>query len=209
MTAREKKAMEKAQVEALANAQNAGQKMVRALRSFWQDCSALERVAKINGEKYDYKTSTATAMARYEELSFIQTYEIPEVVDANGRVKNNAVNRMWDVVRAYAKSEEIWGKVRYESSFGSEKRQLDKLPHNTLWIDEIVWDAKHMDAYLDFCKMFGVTHIYYTNSSTGALGNISTLIKRGAVVSGTANISEYKNDEESGIVFNLANVEVK
>jgi len=208
MTTRERKVMEKAQAEELMNRQTAGTKMVRALRSFWQDCSALERVAKINGERYDHKTGTAQAMARYTELDFIKAYEVPEVVDANGKIKSNSVNRMWDVVRAYAKSEEIWNKVRFENSFGS-KRELDKLPSNTLWIDEIVWDVKHMTAYIEFCKMFGVTHIYYTNSSTGALGNISTLVKMGAKIIGTANISEYKNDEESGIIFDLSEVTIK
>ena len=187
-------------------------RLVEAVKSFWRDCEAMERVAKINGEHYDKEASSDKALERYEELKFLfdeKKTEYKNDVDKWGKQQHTRYWKMWSWIRILNKSTEESKKsknIKSDYNFKTssyDTTELDVLPKNAIWCDDIIWDTFELKLYLELCKEYGIDTIYYTNSSTGALGNISDLTRFGAVIIGTTNISEYRTNE--GLVFDISN----
>lgn len=185
-------------------------KVLSAINEYWKDCSAMERVSKIEGTSFtdDKKLQLVN---RYEDLKFLNDYIDPNDLDEKGKINLDRYYNAWSFLRILNKSVKMYNKVNRKEDYNFETKQteyveLDMLPRNAVLFDDIIWNEEEMRIYLQLCIKFGIDKVYYTNSSSGALKNISDLTRFNAKIIGTTNICEFRPD--SGLIFDISNVEV-
>lgn len=185
-------------------------RVLLSVNEYWQDCSAMERVSKIECKLFT-EDKKLELLNRYEDLKFLTEYIDSNNVDEKGKVVMDTYYRAWSFIRTLNKSVKMYDKVNKREDYDFETKQvtyieLDTLPKNAIWIDDIIWDESQMKLYLQLCSKFGINKMYYTNASSGALQNITDLIKFNAKIIGTTNICEFRPDE--GLIFDLSNVNI-
>lgn len=182
------------------NARNA---VISALKNYYEDIAATKRYYKINNisDKLTYDGDLLDGekeklLRNYKCLDFVKfTYD-----------KDDPESRMWWVLGAMMNTYD-----EFMKNFFTNDQQLivDFKKYHTegLWVDDIIWDETSMKLYIKMAKKFGYNYLLYTNSSSGALENITSLVKLGAKVVDTCTTIYKKNPQ--GLVFDISEINLE
>lgn len=169
-------------------------RLVDSVKNYWKDCEAVERVAKINKEEnmLDYRgylveEQKTKLLSNYENLKFLVGIDYKE-------------NKSWSVVRTIVESQNV-----RDNYYSGTTRAKEYLPEDSAWMNEIVWSHDEMKLYIKLFQEYGIDYIYFTNSSSGALESITSLVSLGATVIGTTIIYE----DGKGIIFDIKNANIE
>lgn len=201
------KKLTKAQLKEMEEKQNELRRLRRdtisSIENFDKDMAATIRYYKINNmtDKLAYGDKLTvdeklTLMRRYKELKFLKPYEQYTQED-----KDKAYDRDWSFVRLMMASDEE------RNCWGNNRRLETSLQVDDLWNDDIIWNTEQLKRYLKLAQRFGYKRIFYTNSSSGALSNITDFINFGAKVIGTCNKKGY--NEKAGLILDITEVNLE
>lgn len=174
---------------------------VCALKNYEADINATERYFKINGEteKLDLygrlkQDEKAKLLKRYEELNFLKPYS-----EYTKEEQDKGLDRAWTFAR-------LMYRTRQEYDY-KDKILNESIDRDGLLNDEIIWTKEQVRLYVELAKKFGYTKIYYTNSSSGALANITDFVKLGAKIIGTCSKKGY--NEEAGLIIDITEIDLE
>ena len=167
-------------------------KLIESVKNYKLDCKALARVSQMNNEN---KTDSYGDLKEEESEKVLATYEnLTWLIGINWRE-----NKSWSVVRTIVESENI--RDSFYSQNSEYRQAKEYLKDDSVWIDDIIWSHEEMTLFVKILKEYGIDYIYYTDSSTACLENITSLHILGAKIIDTTNIKE----EGKGLVFDISN----
>ena len=158
--------------------------MTEALKSYWEDIAAMERVAKITGNKD--ALLMGGQLVKQEKEKLFNNYEV---------LKDLTTSQL-SALRIIIHNEEQLEEFLLGSRHSIMKEQL---PADAIWIKDIIWKEEEFLEQLELFKRIGITKIYYTDHSTATLRAMVWFTRAGAKIIGTTNISEY----EEGLIIEL------
>lgn len=157
--------------------------MLEALKNYWKDVAAMERVAKLTDNKQILFNGDLIAEEKnklYNNYSILQGLTISQI----------------SILRTLIHNDE----ERDEYSIGSKYGRMNELlPDEAIWLDDSFDSEEDLLEQIELLKRIGITKIYYTNKSTLALSNMIWLYRAGTKIIGTTNINKHNE----GIVIEL------
>ena len=201
------KKLTKAEIKAIEEKQNQKRtlrdRVIRALRDYERDIEATKRYYQINGmtDKIMYgggliPEEKEKLLRRYDCLDFLKVYE-----NYTKEERDEAKDYTWSFVRL------MWNTEDEDESCGDGRRLQAYIERDDLWNDEIIWSKAQVKLYLQLATKFGYKRILYTNSSSGALANITDFVDFGAKVVGTCGKKGYK--EKAGVILDITEVNIE
>lgn len=178
---------------------------IDALKNYEADINATERYFKINGEteKLDLygrlkQDEKAKLLKRYEALNFLKPYS-----EYTKEETDKGLDRAWTFARLMYST-----KQEYDNEFLDYEDKIlnESIDRDGLLNYEIIWTKEQVRLYVELAKKFGYTKIYYTNSSSGALANITEFVKLGAKIIGTCSRKGY---EDAGLIIDITEINLE
>ena len=195
MTKKEIEAMNEKQAE-LRGGRN---EFIHAIKEFWKDVDATIRYYKIN-EKREYLTYSAD-LVDTEKEKLLRRHESLEFVKLHYNDKDAPDYRTWDFIRQMIRTYE-----EMHNYTGEAELLVDReYKQDGFWNNDIIWTETQTKLYLRMCKKFGYKYLIFTNSSSGALEDITSLVKLGAKIVNICTTRYHKEDAQ-GLVFDLTEV---
>lgn len=141
---------------------------LRAVKSYWEDVEAVERVNKINGRNSRLSVEECQAlMDRYIELKGIKA-----------QYGKDEVN-VWRNIHMFTNSDRIKEDT---------ERWVEKAGADELYITDFFWEGKDIDNFMELCDKYGIKQIHIFDSSTALMRNLVYFIEKGCKVEGTTKL---------------------
>lgn len=157
--------------------------MVQSIESYWKDIAAMERVAKLTGNK-DILLNGDLIKEEKEKLF------------ANYTVLQGLTKAQLVLLRTMVNNDKERSAFLREDKY-SQMKEL--LPDTAVWMRDLVWSEEELLEQIDLLKRMGMNKIYFTDKSTAALQELVWFTRAGAKVEGITNISEYNE----GLIIKL------
>lgn len=175
------------------------EKVVQSVKDYERDVQATKRYYVINEEhdKLTYGGDLKTEererlLRRYDCLDFLRIGD-----NYTQEEKDNGEDRNWSFVR------EMYNSFDELHNYGNDRRLDFYMDKDDLWLNNIIWSTAQIKQYIRLALKYGYKRILYTNSSSGALGNITDFIDCGAKVVGTLGRKGYNKE---GIILDITEI---
>lgn len=196
-----KKELNKEMMEELKEKRTLRREVIQAITDYRADKEATIRYYKLHG--MSEKLESNNRLTLEEERALLRNYKVLDFIkpyrDYTEEEEKRGDDRVYDFIRQM---------IITNQEYNGESRRLEKIIQaDAIWLDEIIWNTDQVKLYLTLARRFGYNQIYYTNTSSGALSNITDMVSLGAKVVGTCN--KVGDREKAGLILDISETKVE
>lgn len=196
-----KKELNKEMMEELKEKRALRREVIQAINDYRADKEATIRYYKLHD--MTEKLESNNRLTLEEERALLRNYKVLDFIkpyrDYTEEEEKRGDDRAYDFIRQMI--------VTNQEYNGGSRGLENIIQADAIWLDEIIWDTNQIKLYLTLARRFGYNQIYYTNTSSGALKNITDLVSLGAKVVGTCN--KTGDREKAGLILDISEVKVE
>lgn len=196
-----KKELNKKLMEELEEKRALRRKVIQAIYDYRADKEATIRYYKLHDMSEKLESNNRLTLG--EERALLRNYKVLDFIkpirDYTEEEEERGDDRVYDFIRQM---------LLTNQEYNGESRRLEKIIQaDAIWLDEIIWNTDQVKLYLTLARRFGYNQIYYTNTSSGALSNITDMVSLGAKVVGTCN--KVGDREKAGLILDISETKVE
>lgn len=196
-----KKELNKEMMEELEEKRALRRKVIQAIYDYRADKEATIRYYKLHDMSEKLESNNRLTLG--EERALLRNYKVLDFIkpirDYTEEEEKRGDDRVYDFIRQM---------IITNQEYNGESRRLEKIIQaDAIWLDEIIWNTDQVKLYLTLARRFGYNQIYYTNTSSGALSNITDMVSLGAKVVGTCN--KVGDREKAGLILDISETKVE